>query len=345
MNNEQMNPTPSEENTPIPKSVYFKTIGRIALIFFIGFSIFLLFSSIILIFLTKPDAEIEIPHLVGKQYIEIHNSLVRKGLRPIIKFHDVFDLDNGLVLSQYPEAGNIVSEGSTLKLTVSRSALLIDVPNLTGIELPFALNKIKNLHIRDRSVTLPVGIISYIPSNTIAENVVIAQSPQKGEKVTLDRKINFLVSAGKKDVGAKMPDVTGQSIDLCTPMLMARGVVINQEVVATTERLQSGIIESQTPAKDADIKQGDVVTLRVKYYPMTDHPYYAYEKVDYIIPSDEKAGLYEAVVEDHRAKSLCFARQMSPGQKITFVFLRTGNARVSILADKKSQKVFRINAQ
>jgi beta-lactam-binding protein with PASTA domain len=316
MNNEQINATPSEENTAIPQSVYFKTIGRIALIFFIGFFLFLLFSSIILIFLTKPDAEIEIPHLVGKQYIEVHNSLVRKGLRPIIKFHDVFDLDNGLVLSQHPEAGNIVSEGSTLKLTVSRSALLIDVPNLTGIELPFALNKIKNLHIRDRSVTLPVGIISYIPSNTIAENVVIAQSPQKGEKVTLDRKINFLVSAGKKDVGAKMPDVTGQSIDLCTPMLMARGVVSAQEIVATTERAptEHRITDAR---KDGDIKQGE-------------------SNAQGQILSDDRSSLlrlrkgrlYHTVRRKSRAlravskttaKSPLLPRQMSPGRKITFV--------------------------
>lgn len=345
MENEQPNNELQDTTSDGKKSVYFKTIGRITLIFFVGFSIFLLFSTIILIFLTKPEREVEVPNVVGRHYTVVHNSLIRSGFRPILKFNDVHDIDSGMVLTQFPEPGSIISEGSTIKLTVSRSALTIDVPALTGIELPFALNKIKNLHINDRSVSLPLGVVSYVPSDTAAENIVLDQSPRQGEKVPLHRKINLLVSAGKKEAEMKMPDAAGQSVEFARTMLMARGLVVKEELSPTGDLQQSGLVSSQTPAKDTEVKSGDTITLNVNYYRMTDHPYYAVEMVQYTIPSGEKTGLYEAFVEDNKSKRLCFSRQMAPGQQLAFVFERNGNARITILAEKKSIKVMKIDAK
>lgn len=305
----------------------------------------MLVSFIMLIFLTKPENEVEVPSLVGKQYIDVHNSLIRRGLRPIIKFYDVFDIDNGIVLNQFPEAGEIIAEGSNVKLVVSRGSLMIDVPALTGIELPFAINKLKNLHIHDRSVSLSLGVVSYIPSATIGENVIIAHSPGKGEKVTLDRKINILVSAGKKDIETKMPDVTGQSIDLCYSLLLAHGLDVRQEIVKTGNIGESGIVITQSPIKEAAIKKGDAAVLKVQYYPVTEHQYLGYEMIEYTIPSDEPKGLYEAVVEDNKSKRICYSRQMSPGQQISFVFHRTGNSKISILANKNTIKVLTIEVE
>ncbi|HON77239.1 MAG TPA: PASTA domain-containing protein [Spirochaetota bacterium] len=341
----EQNQNNKETQAQSMKSVYFKSIGRISFIFFIGFSFFILISFIMLIFLTKPENEVEVPSLVGKQYIDIHNSLIRRGLRPIIRFYDVFDIDNGIVLNQFPEPGEIIAEGSNVKLVVSRSSLMIDVPGLTGIELPFAINKLKNLHIHDRSVSLSLGVVSYVPSNTIGENIIIDHSPKKGEKVTLDRKINVLVSAGKKDIEMKMPDVTGQSIDLCYSLLLAHGLDIQQEISKTGRIDESGTVTAQSPAKGSVIKKGDTAVLKVQYYPVTEHQYLGYEIIDYTIPGDEPKGLYEAVVEDNKSKRICYSRQMSPGQRISFVFHRTGNSKISILANKNTIKVMTIDVE
>ncbi len=50
-----------------------------------------------------------------------------------------------------------------------RGACYVMSPNLTGIELPFAVNKLKNLHSHNRSVSLATGAITYIPSEKTAE--------------------------------------------------------------------------------------------------------------------------------------------------------------------------------
>ena len=86
-----------------------------------------------------------------------------------------------------------------------------------------------------------------------------------------------------------------------------------------------------------------MVTLTVNHYTLTEHPYSAYEFVDYTIPSDEDPGLYEAVVEDNHSKRIRYSANAGPGAKIQFVFQRAGNAKVYIDRNKKNIRVMSIN--
>jgi serine/threonine-protein kinase len=324
------------------KYYYFKSIGRIALIFFLGFSLYLFISTIMLIFLTKPSKEVKTPDLVGKKYMDVHNNIVRSGLRPELKFKDVFDLDEGMVLAQHPEPGEIISEGNPVKITLSRSAFYIDTPSVVGMELPMALNKVKSLHYRERSVSIVKGVISYIPSDKNAENIVIGQSPRAGEKITPDRKINLLVSSGKSQPDANMPDVTGQSLELCYDLLLSKGVSVHEEISSTGDLAKSGTVTDQNPAKGSKLEKGSTVKLNVAHYQLTDKLYIGYETVEYKIPESEKTGLYEAYIDDNSSRRTRFSAIMKPGQIIKFMFQRVGNARVSIVCDKKPVKILSI---
>lgn len=313
---------------------YFGTIGRIAAIFFIGFSLLLLVSTIMLIILTKPEREVVIPDVEGKRFVEVYNTLVRKGVKPEIRFKDIADLDDGMVLSQYPKKGKVVPENSRMKLLVSRSRYSLEVPSLVGKELPLALNNLKNIHRHDKTLSLGTGVISYIPSDTIADNIVLDQLPRAGETVSPDRMINLLVSSGKLAPDALMPGVTGQSIELCFDLLRAKGLTVTQEIVAVNDLNASGLIVSQTPAKGTPVSKGGTCTVQVGWYPLDKHTYTGYEKIEFQIPADEKAGTYEASVEDGHSKRIRFSRSAGPGQKIVFVFRREGNATITFLRDK-----------
>ena len=72
------------------KFKYFGTVGRIAGILFIGFSLFLFMATIILIFLTKPDKEIQVPNIEGKRFLDVYNRLLRRGFKPEIKFKNLY---------------------------------------------------------------------------------------------------------------------------------------------------------------------------------------------------------------------------------------------------------------
>ncbi len=342
----QMSKKKTDNVTDDSKKNWLESVpSKVLLALFVGFSLYLLISAIVVVVLTRPEKQVRVPNVVGRQFIDVYNSISRKGLRPEIRFYDVYDIDNGLVLEQYPESGNIVSDGSTVRLLVSRSSLKMEAPNLVGIELPFALNKLKNLHVHDKTITINPGVISYLPSDKTAGNIIIAQDPEPGERITPERKINLLVSTGKTGVDAKMPDCRGQSINLAYDLLMAHNVEISEEIVTTGLQDKSGIIASQSPRPGTAISKGQAVKVKVLYYPLKNHPYRAFEKIDYTIPSDEEEGLFEAYVEDNQSKRLRFSRTMKPGSVISFVFHRTGNSRVTLLRDKKQVKVFTVNVE
>ncbi len=322
---------------------YFKPLKRLAVIFFAGFSVYLFMSTMMLIFLTKSAPEVRVPEVTGKRFVDVSNGLSRKGFRTELKFVDVYDIEDGIILNQYPEAGRIALEESKITLTVSRSKFFIDVPSLVGSQLPIAVNKLKNLHYQDKSVSISTGVISYIPSEKTAANVVIDQSPKAGSKISPDVKINLLVSSGSAVADKKMPDVAGQSIDLCYDLLLAKGVIVNQEIVKTDDINKSGLINSQSIPAESLLKDGDILTVSVNYYSLTEHPYSAYELVEYTIPSDQPQGLYEAYIEDNHSKRIRFSAHSGPGQKIKFLFQRVGNAKIFINRDKKNLRVLSIN--
>jgi len=337
-----MNSDDNKNNEEVQFS-YFKPVKRLAVIFFAGFSVYLFISTMMLIFLTKSSAEVKVPDVIGKRFTEVSNGLTRKGFRTELKFVYVYDIEDGVILNQYPESGRIALEDSKITLTVSRSKFFIDVPNLVGSQLPIAVNKLKNMHYQEKSVSISTGVISYIPSEKTAANVVIDQSPKAGAKITPDVKVNLLISSGSAGVDKKMPDVTGQSIDLCYDLLLAKGVVVNQEIVKTDDINKSGLINSQSIPAEALIKDGDTVTVSVNYYNLTEHPYIAYELVEYIIPSDQPQGFYEVYIEDNNSKRVRFSSPSGPGQKIRFLFQRVGNAKIFINRDKKNIRVLSIN--
>ena len=341
-----VNEKKTENGTGNGKKSWVQSITfKVLLALFVGFSLYMLVSAVVVVVLTKPEKQVRVPEVVGRQFIDVYNSLNRKGLNPEIRFYDVFDIDNGLVLEQYPESGNIVSDGSSIRLLVSRSSLKMETPNLVGIELHFALNKLKNLHIHDKTITLNSGVVSYLPSDKTPDNIVIAQNPKAGERISPERKINLLVSAGKTGADARMPECAGQSIDLAFDLLMAKNVEIVENLVTTGLKEKSGLILSQSPRADTRIKKGQAVVLKVYYYPLRNHPYRAFEKIEYTIPADEEGGLYEAYVEDNHSKRLRYSRTMKPGNKFEFIFHRTGNAKVTLLRDKKQVKVFTVNVE
>ena len=54
--------------------------------------------------------------------------------------------------------------------------------------------------------------------------------------------------------------------------------------------------------------------------------------------------MYEAYIEDSKSRRIGFSRRMKPEWRIDFVFKRRGNARVTIISDKKVLEVIKIEA-
>jgi serine/threonine-protein kinase len=316
-----------------------RSAGNAFLFILAAFTLYFVVSLFVMVFMTKSGSESRVPDVVGKKFIDVYNILERQNIRPRVTFRDVTDLDDGIILSQYPESGSVIRSDSSLRLTVSRSAYYVETPNLVGLALPIALNKVKNLHYQGRPVSIQKGVVSYISSEKTPQNIVLGQSPLAGERITPDRKVNLLVSAGDVKSDMTMPDLKGQNISLAYDLLMSMGVRVRETCEVTGEMGKSGTITGQHPFKGSSLKKGDTVKLQVAYYPLKDHPYTAVEKVEYRIPEGEEAGLYEAYVEDNTSRRVRFSANLKPGDTITFCYRRQGNARIEIVRENTPVKV------
>ncbi len=316
-----------------------RSAGNAFLFILAAFTLYMVLSLFVMIFMTKPDMESRVPDVVGKKFIDVYNILERKNIRPKVTFRDVMDLDDGIILRQHPESGSVIRSDSSLRLTVSRSFYYVETPNLVGLALPIALNKIKNLHYQGRPVSIQKGIVSYIPSEKTPQNIVIGQSPLAGERITPEMKVNLLISAGDVESDMTMPDLKGQNISLAYDLLMAMGVHVKETCEVTGDMGKSGTITGQHPFKGSSLKKGDTVKLQIAYYPLKDHPYIAVEKVEYRIPEGEKAGLYEAYVEDNISRRVRYSADLKPGETMIFCYRRQGNARIEIVRENAPVKV------
>ena len=328
-----------------PKLKYLKPAGKIILVMFLLFSLFLFVSTIMIIIRTKPAKSVKMPDIVGQRFSDISNGLIRDGLKPDVRFHETFNVESGVVLKQHPESGTIIPEGNTVKLTVSRSGYLLELPNLVGKSLPVAKNSLRNLHYRGRNFTIVTGVISYVPSEKVPESIIIAQSPKSGERIAPDCRVNLLISAGDVKDERDMPDVVNQSIDIAYDLLAAKKLNVTQEIVETWDKSLNGLVTEQSPAPRAPLANNATVRLKVAIYPVEGHPYYAYEKIQYKIPASYSDGRFEAYIEDDAQKRICFSENMKGGQQINFVFHRSGKAKITIMRDKEILTVMGINVR
>jgi beta-lactam-binding protein with PASTA domain/membrane associated rhomboid family serine protease len=95
----------------------------------------------------------------------------------------------GIVLSQSPSAGTVVSIGSTIDLVVSLGQPIVpDVVGMTEADANTAISAVDNL---------AVGTTSYEHDDTVPSGLVLSQSPTAGNSVTVGSRIDLVISLGR----------------------------------------------------------------------------------------------------------------------------------------------------
>ncbi len=325
------------ENNEI-KIGFWKANYKAFILLLVYFTLFLFVSTIIIILLTKPTGTTTIPAVTGHKFSVVYNRIISRELKPEVTFFETDDIEDGIIIKQYPSAGMIRPRESRMKLTVSRNTAFIEVPQLEGNQLFVVKNKLNSITIAERSVSLPIGVITYYPSDKEAENIVVKQSPKAGQRVPLGTRVNLLVSLGQAAPDAKIPDLVNQTIDLCFDLLMSKGVQIDETLVPAASAEQSGLIIEQNPPAGTILNPGDVVKLKIAVFKTQAAFYNSYETFSYKLSNSDPAGHYEIVIKDDISERIRYSKKAKGGDLLTFAFFRTGNAKAVITVDKKYLK-------
>lgn len=205
-------------------------------------------------------------NFVGYSYDELQNSNDYK-YEFVAEYRKTDEQEPGIILSQSPEAGSKITEGSTVTLVVAASEKDITMPNVYGLTLEMAEQTLKQSE-------LSVFKTMKINSDTVEEGKVIYTDPKANSVVSGDQEITIYVSDGPSTTTIetiKIPDIIGLSRSGAREFLTKYGFT-NVEFKTQDSTYPKDVVISQSPSVGSSAKATDKITVIVSTGVTTTEP-------------------------------------------------------------------------
>lgn len=196
-------------------------------------------------------------NFVGYSYDELQNSNDYK-YEFVAEYRKTDEKEPGIILSQSPEAGSKITEGSTVTLVVAASEKDITMPNVYGLTLEMAEQTLKQSE-------LSIFKTMKINSDSVEEGKVIYTDPKANSIVSGDQEITIYVSDGPSTTTIetiKIPDVIGLTKSGAREFLTKYGFT-NVEFKTQDSTYPKDVVISQSPSVGSSAKATDKITVIV----------------------------------------------------------------------------------
>lgn len=220
-------------------------------------------------------------NFVGYSYDELQNSNDYK-YEFVAEYRKTDEKEPGIILSQSPEAGSKITEGSTVTLVVAASEKDITMPNVYGLTLEMAEQTLKQSE-------LSIFKAMKINSDTVEEGKVIYTDPKANSIVSGDQEITIYVSDGPSTTTIekiKIPDVIGLTKNGAREFLTKYGFT-NVEFKTQDSTYPKDVVISQSPSVGSSAKATDKITVIVSTGVTTTEPQTVDVTLDVLLPKIE----------------------------------------------------------
>lgn len=220
-------------------------------------------------------------NFVGYSYDELQNSNDYK-YEFVAEYKKTDEKEPGIILSQSPEAGSKITEGSTVTLVVAASEKDITMPNVYGLTLEMAEQTLKQSE-------LSIFKAMKINSDTVEEGKVIYTDPKANSIVSGDQEITIYVSDGPSTTTIetiKVPDVIGLTKSGAREFLTKYGFT-NVEFKTQDSTYPKDVVISQSPSVGSSAKATDKITVIVSTGVTTTEPQTVDVTLDVLLPKIE----------------------------------------------------------
>jgi serine/threonine-protein kinase len=191
-----------------------------------------------------------VPDVVGKSQEEAEQAVRDAGFKPDVEQAFSDSVPAGDVISSSPEAGQQITKGRTVKLTVSQGVEGVEVPDLGGAARGDAEAQLQGLgltpDVSEQESTKPAG-------------TVIAQDPAPGTSVEKGATVGLTVARERPQV----PDVTtgNPTVEEATQTLEDAGYKVNTDERESDDPSLAGRVIGQRPDAGTRRSTGGTVTL------------------------------------------------------------------------------------
>jgi serine/threonine-protein kinase len=206
--------------------------------------------------------DVVVPSLIGKSAAESGGEAQKLGL--LVRIDRISSTQpEGVVVSQWPDAGGSIQAGRVLILKVSKGGDRLPVPDVRGLDFGEAVRRISE-------VGLKVGDVLRVSDPLKPAGTVIAQNPASPASIPPSRSVGLLMSEGGAGAGGMVPvpNVVGQPLDVAQRMLAGSG--LSQDLLQEVPSLKvaPGLVVSMRPRAGFKAPPGSRVTLVVARAPL-----------------------------------------------------------------------------
>lgn len=204
----------------------------------------------------KTDAGI-LDNFVGRSYDELISSN-EYDYQFILETEKTDQAAPGIILSQKPEAGTRVIDGSQVTLVVAASMDDISVPNLYGLTEDKAKKALDQENLKHYTV-------KSVSSETVEEGKVVYTDPKAGSIVSADTDIVVFISSGPTTATVEtitVPDVIGLKQEGARAFLEKLGFT-NINFVTEDSVTPKGIVLLQSPSAGSVAGAGDTIKITI----------------------------------------------------------------------------------
>ena len=208
-------------------------------------------SRVKLTFSAGPEP-VEVPNVVGQSQTDASRALTEAGF--LVNAVPVEDpqVDEGLVISQDPAAGQQVAKGSQITINVSSGAGLVGVPDVSNQSEGTARSNLQragftNIQSRQQA------------SGDVAAGNVIATDPPAGTEIRPTDTVTLVVSSGAERT--TVPQLQGLSEQNARTALQNAGLEGDFQPQPVQNQNQDGVVISTSPSQGQQVDRGSTVTV------------------------------------------------------------------------------------
>lgn len=265
--------------------------------------------------------EVSVPDVVGQPVEVATETLKKENLKVSTDEIESDTVPSGDVISQTPPAGTKVKEQRIIHLTVSKGGTALLVPDLKGLTLDQAKDRLEKLGLQ-------LGAVENGSDSSKPENTILSQSPDPSSKAKKGASVNVVVNTAKQK--STVPNVIGMTLnDARTTLANAKFSVGSVSTTDGSDVDGADVVVSQDPAGGSSSSAGSVnLTLRGKEKKQTKSG-----TVSVTIPNSGSNRKVDINVTDDDGSRTVYSNTVAPGSRITQNVSGTGKVHVQVLVD------------
>lgn len=205
------------------------------------------------IFAASGPEEVPMPNFIGKDYETVKDLYTDYE---VIKVQEVYsdEYEKGKIVSQDPDANDMVKLPTRVEVEVSKGVKLISIPDLTNIDYRNAEIQLENLQLR--------YIIKHENHDRVPDGFVIRHIPGPQQSVKEGELVQLFVSTGPEIKMVKVPNLVGKTEEEAKEIIRRLGLVQGEIKRDNSDQPENTVIRQSLEAGN-EVEEKTVIDLVV----------------------------------------------------------------------------------